>query len=138
MNPAEFFYASLDKDVTYLKTGQPILFNSVIDPGKLYDERHGTFKPRLSGYYCFTFTVGTKNTSEAAAVRLEISTRKVATAVTDIPSATASLVISQASNQAIVYMKDTDLARVVIDHHDTGPIIGFGYTNFSGFLMKND
>jgi hypothetical protein len=78
------------------------------------------------------------NTNKAVAVSLEISSRKVANVVTDVPSGRSSLVVSQASNQAMVYMQTTDTAKVVVYDHDTGPISGNGYSTFSGVLLSKE
>jgi hypothetical protein len=119
-----------------LKEGDTILFEDDVNVGNLYDPKTGTFGSTLAGWYHFSFAVATSDTNTPAAVSLQKDSISIAHAITDVPTSTSPLAVSQGSNQAIVFMKPGEKAKVVGYHHNASNIVADGFTTFTGYLMK--
>ncbi|XP_060602772.1 uncharacterized protein LOC132755858 [Ruditapes philippinarum] len=130
------FNCKLATALPQLKNGETILFEADVNDGALYDNKTGTFVARLAGWYHFSFAVATSDSYTPAAVSLQKDSIPIAHAITDVPTKTSPLAVSQGSNQAIVFMKPGEKAKVVGYHHNASNIVADGFTTFTGYLLK--
>lgn len=126
----------MTNDLQTLKEGEVILFKADVNVGGCYDDKTGMFTAKIKGWYKFSFAVATSSTDTPAAVALQLNSVTMVHAISDYQPKASPQSISQASNQLIVLMVSGDKAKVVGVHHNSGPIVGSGFTTFNGHLLQ--